>query len=76
MDRKATRGACTSRRASLSGLSETLQILADPDAMEQLRESIADIEAGRVGTCARWAKSSASNSCAATLNGLLPSGGV
>ena len=27
---------------------ETLEILADPDAMEQLRESVADIEAGRV----------------------------
>ena len=48
MDKKATQGACTSRRASLTGLSETLQTLADPDAMEQLRESIADIEAGRV----------------------------
>ena len=48
MDKKTTRGACTSRRASLTGLSETLEILADPDAMEQLRESIADIEAGRV----------------------------
>ena len=48
MDKKATRGACTSRRASLTGLSETLEILADPDAMEQLRESVADIEAGRV----------------------------
>ena len=48
MDKKRTRGACTSRRASLTGLSETLEILADPDAMEQLRESIADIEAGRV----------------------------
>ena len=48
MDRKAAHGACTSRRASLTGLSETLEILADPDAMEQLRESIADIKAGRV----------------------------
>ena len=27
---------------------ETLEILADPEAMEQLRQSIADIEAGRV----------------------------
>ena len=48
MDKKARHGACTNRRASRTGLSETLEILADPDAMEQLRESIADIEAGRV----------------------------
>ena len=35
-------------RASMTSLSETLEILADPGAMEQLRESIADIQAGRV----------------------------
>ena len=42
------RNTDTNKRPSMTDLSETLEILADPDAMEQLRESIADIEAGRV----------------------------
>ena len=42
------RNTDTNKRPSMTDLSETLEILADPDAMEQLRESIADIQAGRV----------------------------
>ncbi len=36
------------RHVKITPALETLEILADPEAMEQLRESIADIEAGRV----------------------------
>jgi len=33
-------------------LVETLEVMSDPDAVEALRESLADIEAGRVHTLA------------------------
>ena len=38
----------TNKRPFMRSLSETLEILADPDTVQQLRESVADIEAGRV----------------------------
>ena len=36
------------RHVNIATALETLEMLADPEAMEQLRQSIADIEAGRV----------------------------
>jgi antitoxin YefM len=36
----------------LEGLTETLEILADPDTMQALRDSQADVEAGRLVTAA------------------------
>lgn len=52
------RDACANDAEGIEGWIETLEILSDPDFVEQLRKSEEDLRAGRV---VPWVKDSAEN---------------